>query len=87
MHYIAIALSPIQSFRFCFLHFCIAVFAKRRIRLDPGNISQFILNTDLDGLLSEHCELLLQIVPQEKEVECAHTLLHNGIKMAHAACV
>ena len=49
----------------------VAVFAKRRIRLDPSYIAQFILNTDLDGLLSEHCELLLQIVPQEKEV---HTL-------------
>ena len=49
----------------------VAVFAKWCIRLDPSYIAQFILNTDLDGLLSEHCELLLQIVPQEKEV---HTL-------------
>ena len=59
------------------LYFLVAVFAKRRIRLNPLYISQFILNTDLDGLLSEHCELLLQIVPQEKEVHhCTHTHTH-----------
>ena len=58
--------------------FLVAVFAKRRIRLNPLYISQFILNTDLNGLLSEHCELLLQIVPQEKEVHhCTHTHTHT----------
>ena len=46
----------------------ISVFAKRRIRYEPQLISKYVNNTDLDGLLPEHCELLLQIVPQEKEV-------------------
>ena len=68
------------------LYFLVAVFAKRRIRLNPLYISQFILNTDLDGLLSEHCELLLQIVPQEKEVHhCTHTHTHTHHTHTHTA--
>ena len=32
-------------------------------------VMQHINNTDLDGLPGEHCELLLQIIPQENEVK------------------
>ena len=42
--------------------------AKRRIGHTPVQIKLFILNTDLDGLLPEHCELLLKFIPAEEEV-------------------
>ena len=44
------------------------VFAKRRVRKEPEIISEMISNVDLDGLITEHCELLISIVPQESEV-------------------
>lgn len=46
----------------------VLVFAKRRVKMEVSKITQFINNSDLDGLVPENCELLLQIVPQEKEV-------------------
>lgn len=46
----------------------VLVFAKRRVKMEVPKITQFINNSDLDGLVPENCELLLQIVPQEKEV-------------------
>lgn len=42
--------------------------AKRRIGHTSQRVSEFILNTDLDGLLPEHCELLLKFIPTEEEV-------------------
>lgn len=42
--------------------------AKRRIGHSPFQIKDFILNTDLDGLLPEHCELLLKFIPTNEEV-------------------
>ena len=44
------------------------VIAKRRIVHSSNKVSEFILNTDLDGLLPEHCELLLKFIPTEEEV-------------------
>ena len=44
------------------------VIAKRRIGQTSQKVSEFILNTDLDGLLPEHCELLLKFIPSEEEV-------------------
>lgn len=38
------------------------------MRQEPEVIAEVIGNVDLDGLIPEHCELLLQIVPQETEV-------------------
>lgn len=51
-----------------YLIFILLVFAKRRVRKEPEVISELIACTDLDGLITEHCELLLQIVPKESEV-------------------
>ena len=42
--------------------------AKRRIGRTSHRVSEFIVNTDLDGLLPEHCELLLKFIPTEEEV-------------------
>ena len=47
---------------------CFIVIAKRRIGHTSHRVSEFIMNTDLDGLLSEHCELLLKFIPTEEEV-------------------
>lgn len=47
----------------------VTVFVKRRVKQSPQLVTQHINNTDLDGLPTEHCELLLQIVPQENEVK------------------
>ena len=44
------------------------VIAKRRIGHTSQKVLEFIINTDLDGLLSEHCELLLKFIPTEDEV-------------------
>jgi len=44
------------------------VIAKRRIGHTPVQIKLFIQNTDLDGLLPEHCELLLKFIPSEEEL-------------------
>jgi len=44
------------------------VIAKRRIGHTPVQIKLVIQNTDLDGLLPEHCELLLKFIPSEEEV-------------------
>ena len=38
------------------------------MRKEPEVISEMISNVDLDGLITEHCELLISIVPQESEV-------------------
>ncbi|XP_019853233.1 PREDICTED: formin-like protein 3 [Amphimedon queenslandica] len=51
------------------------LFAKRRVRKEPEVISEMISNVDLDGLITEHCELLISIVPQESERE---TLAKNA---------
>ena len=42
--------------------------AKRRIGQNARTIMEFILNTDLDGLLPEHCDLLLKFIPTQEEV-------------------
>ena len=44
------------------------VIAKRRIGHRGEEVRDFILETDLDGLLPEHCELLLKFIPTEEEV-------------------
>ncbi len=44
------------------------VIAKRRIVLTATQITEAILNTDLDVLLPEHCDLLLKFIPTEEEV-------------------
>lgn len=54
----------------------VLVFAKRRVKMEVSKIAEFINNSDLDGLVPENCELLLQIVPREKEVR---DRLHTGI--------
>ena len=48
------------------------VIAKRRIGHTSQKVSEFIVNTDLDGLLPEHCELLLKFIPSEEEVSPSH---------------
>jgi hypothetical protein len=45
------------------------VFVKRRVKKDANDISELVMNIDLDGLVAEQCELLLQIVPSETECE------------------
>ena len=55
------------------------VFAKRRVKQSPEMVMQHINNTDLDGLPGEHCELLLQIIPQENEVKLAATLSLSSV--------
>jgi hypothetical protein len=47
----------------------IKVFVKRRVKKDANDISELVMNIDLDGLVAEQCELLLQIVPSETECE------------------
>ena len=44
------------------------VIAKRRIGRSAIDIRDFILQTDLDGLSGEYCELLLKFIPTEEEV-------------------
>ena len=44
------------------------VIAKRRIGHSAEDIRDFILATDLDGLLPEYCELLLKFIPTQEEV-------------------
>ncbi len=44
------------------------VIAKRRIGHSAVEIRDFILQTDLDGLSGEYCELLLKFIPTEDEV-------------------
>ena len=42
--------------------------AKRRIGHSAEDVRDFILATDLDGLLPEYCELLLKFIPTQEEV-------------------
>ena len=44
------------------------VIAKRRIGHSAEDVRDFILATDLDGLLPEYCELLLKFIPTQEEV-------------------
>lgn len=44
------------------------VIAKRRIGHSAEDVRDFILTTDLDGLLPEYCELLLKFIPTQEEV-------------------
>ena len=44
------------------------VIAKRRIGHTAEEVRDFILATDLDGLLPEYCELLLKFIPTKEEV-------------------
>jgi hypothetical protein len=44
------------------------VIAKRRIGHTSYRVTEFIMNADLDGLLPEHCELLLKFIPTEEEL-------------------
>lgn len=55
--------------------------AKRRIGHTAVEIRDFILETDLDGLPSEYCELLLKFIPTEEEVS-KHTDHGNYIRTA-----
>ena len=50
-----------------------AVIAKRRIGHTAEEVRDFVLATDLDGLLPEYCELLLKFIPTKEEVECHAT--------------
>ena len=47
------------------------VIAKRRIGHTSYRVTEFIMNADLDGLLPEHCELLLKFIPTKEEVRSA----------------
>lgn len=47
----------------------ISVIAKRRIGHTAEEVRDFILATDLDGLLPEYCELLLKFIPTKEEVK------------------
>lgn len=42
--------------------------AKRRIGHSAEDVRDFVLATDLDGLLPEYCELLLKFIPTQEEV-------------------
>ena len=53
----------------------LTVIAKRRIGQPSSKVISFILNTDLDGLQPEHCELLLKFIPTQEEVR-EHILLY-----------
>ena len=44
------------------------VIAKRRIGHSAEDVRDYILATDLDGLLPEYCELLLKFIPTQEEV-------------------
>lgn len=50
------------------------------MRKEPEVISEMISNVDLDGLITEHCELLISIVPQESEVSVhVHVYIYNDM--------
>ena len=51
-----------------FCCFVILVIAKRRIGYPSEVVKQFILNSDLDGLWGEQCDLLLKFIPSKEEV-------------------
>jgi len=49
-------------------HCICVVIAKRRIGHNAFEIRDYIMETDLDGLPGEYCELLLKFIPSEEEV-------------------
>lgn len=50
--------------------------AKRRIGHTAEEVRDFILATDLDGLLPEYCELLLKFIPTKEEVKKKITVIN-----------
>ena len=56
--------------------------AKRRIGHSAEEVRDFVLATDLDGLLPEYCELLLKFIPTKEEVHCTKsrsTLIYSTL--------
>ena len=53
------------------------VIAKRRIGHSAEDVRDYILATDLDGLLPEYCELLLKFIPTQEEVRYKNS--HNSM--------
>ena len=45
------------------------VFAKRRVKQQAEAIAELVENVDLDGLVCDHVELLMQILPSDTEVK------------------